>query len=370
MKKTVFIFCTLLLSACSYLPTNLRPEGVGKEDNVFTLSWTKAFDPEYETGNLPISLSSPLIHNGYLYVGNGRGQMGAFNIDNGRPLWIADEHSGYHASPVVHGDNLIYGNVQGRLFSRNLITGQSQFEIDLGSSIETRPTIYKGRMFLQTRDHKIFALDASSGKILWAYKRSVPFLTTLQRASRPIVVDNKVYVGFADGAVLSFSTEDGVVLWERKVVNGQKFIDVDTDPIIFGKHLVVGSLAGDLIVMNPESGQILRRLQYPVSREPYIVGKELYLLTGDGRIVVLDEYYNEVKSVQVGDVGLSSLKEWKNGYMVTTVGRKVYFVTKDTLTVQSHFELGSLYSAVFGEIGDGDGKLAVYSSRNRLYVFK
>lgn len=370
MKYTFLVFALFLISACSHIPEGMMPTGIDKDNDIFLVSWSKAFDPNYETGNLPISLNSPLIHAGYLYVGNARGEMGAYNLDNGRELWSAKENGAYHAGAIVVGDSIVYGNVQGRLFSRNLITGKSNYEVDLGASVETRPTLYKGRLFLQTRDHKIFAIDAASGKILWAYKRSVPFLTTLQRASRPFVDKDKVFVGFADGSVLSFSTEDGVVLWERKVVTGQKFIDVDTDPLFFNKHLLVGSLAGELVVMAPDNGQILRRLPYPVSRKPYIVGDNLIVLTGDGRVVVLDEYYNEVKSAQVSQEALSSLSSWKDGYMISSVGRHVYYVSKEDFKVQSKFELGSLYSAVFGEIGEGDGKLALYSSRNRLYVFK
>lgn len=371
MKYTLLLFAvTLLSSSCSHIPESMRPSGIAKSEDIFQVSWVKAFDPNYESGNLPISLNSPLIHKGYLYVGNARGEMGAYNLDNGRALWVAKEKGPYHAGAIVVGENIIYGNVQGRLFSRNLITGESSYEVDLGASIETRPTLYKGRLFIQTRDHKIFAIDATSGKVLWAYKRSVPFLTTLQRASRPFVDKDKVYVGFADGAVISFATEDGVVLWERKVVTGQKFIDVDTDPLFFNKHLLVGSLAGDLVVMSPESGQVLRRLPYPVSRRPYIVGENLIVLTGDGRVIVLDEYYNEVSVSQISNEALSSLTPWKDGHMISSVGRHVYYVSKEDFKVQSKFELGSLYSAVFGEVSEGDGRVALYSSRNRLYVFK
>src|SRR5690606_9929908 len=117
--------------------------------------------------------------------------------------------------------------VEGRVFARHYLTGQLKYAVDLGASVETEGAVYKGRILFQLRNHQIFALDALTGKILWGHKRSVPFMTTLQRASTPAFVDNKVIVGMADGVVVALSLDDGSLLWERKIGTAAKFVDVD-----------------------------------------------------------------------------------------------------------------------------------------------
>ncbi|MDD0853252.1 PQQ-binding-like beta-propeller repeat protein [Halobacteriovorax sp. GB3] len=370
MLKFIGPLALLIMAGCSKLPAKYTPSAVKDDLGAFHVSWTKNLDPVYETGNLPISLNSPLIHGELLYLGDASGTMSAYNLSNGRIVWKTKDNGAYFSRPVVFNDNLVYGNVQGRLYSRNLMTGKLDYEVDLGASVETRPFIHKGRLFAQTRDHKIFSLDAKTGKVLWAYKRSVPFLTTLQRASRPVVIDNKLFVGFADGSIVAFGPEDGVVLWEKRIATGTKFVDVDTDPVLFNGHLIVGSITGDLVVLSPEYGQVLRRLPYSISREVYVDGKNLVVLTSNGEVVLLDEFYNEKKKLSVSKEALSSLVKWKGGYAISSVGKKLYYVKSDLLKVEQTYSLGSEYSAIFGELVQADERLAAFSSRNRLYVFK
>ena len=52
------------------------------------------------------------------------------------------------------------------------------------------------------------------------------------------------------------------------------------------------------------------------------------------------------------------------------MGGTIFHVNAEDLQVLNTFELGSDQSAVFGMAVRGDSTLAVYSSRNRLYLFR
>lgn len=365
----ILTLCIILaLSSCSKIP--LKFEGVKPKEKIFKATWIKNLDVPYSSGNMPIGLQSPLISQEMLYIGYNGGAMFAYDITNGRTVWQKLEGHPYHSAPITHGKKLIYGNIEGRLFARDRLSGELIYAVDLGAAVESQPVFYKGRVIVHTRNHKIVCLDAETGKILWAYKRSVPFLTTLQRASRPVLLNNRVFVGFADGFVASFTLEEGVLLWESKVVDGSKFIDVDTHPLVFKGKLIVGAQTGQLTVLNPTGGIVERKLDLSISRSPVVIGSSLLVGTTEGELVLLDDRFNILKRKKITDDGVTSMGVWKNYLIASTTGGQLMAVTRDLSEVVETFNFGASSSALFGRLEISKGKLAAYSSRNRLYVFE
>ena len=360
------ILFLIFLTACSLL--DLRQKERHIEPAI--LSWIKNNDPPHNTGNLPIGLNSPLIFRGILYAGKNDGHMTAYELSNGRMIWQKYDKGYYHATPVTHGDHIIYGTTEGRVYARHYLTGEIKYKVDLDASIESDGVIHKGRLLFHLRNYKIFCLDVETGKILWAYKRSVPYPTTSQRVSKPYVWENQLFVGMADGNVAAFSLEDGQLLWESKIAIGDKFIDVDTTPILIDGKLFTSSLSGSLSILNPKTGAIIRRIDHNTLRSPIVEKNRILIGTTDGRIIHLDRNFNTVKNQKISLKALTSMKYWKNYLAVTTLGGEFLLVDPLSFKILFHKYLGHSHSAVFGNLTTGEGKLAFISSRNRLYVFR
>lgn len=364
--KYLFIFFALFFSSCSHFkapPIDKSP---------VLLSWVKNYETKIETGNLPIALNSPHIEKGVLFIGSSADSMRAYDLETGREFWeVKDGNEVYYSgTPVVHNDHVIYGTTTGRVFSRQFISGKLKYDVDIGSSIEGQPVVFKDRIFFHLRNHKILCLDVETGKVLWVYGRSIPQTTTLQRTSSPYIKDNTLYVGFADGYIGALSVEEGLLLWEKKLTNDLKFVDVDPTPIIHNNLLYATSLSGPLSVLNPKSGEILRQVDITPSRTPIFKDKKIYTPTVDGNVVILDENLQIIAKENFSDRGISSLVIFKNYLAATTVDGKFLILDPNTLEKKYEFKLGHSYSAVFGDVAIGDGHLAFLSSRNRLYVFK
>ncbi|GAB4018225.1 MAG: hypothetical protein Fur0010_19300 [Bdellovibrio sp.] len=340
------------------------------DENPFRVIWSRNFDPKYDTGNLPIALNWPLAYEGLIFIGDNRGIMRAFDVKNGRQLWQADDKSSYHAAPIVHNEQLLYGDQEGRFYSRHYLTGELQYVIDLGASIESEAVVSSGRLFVHTRNHKIFALDVKTGKILWAYKRSIANLTTTQRASKPLVKGSKLYVGFADGSLVCLDVNEGVLSWESKLATAVKFNDVDVSPIWFKDNLLVGSLAGPLSLVNPKNGLVLRTVNISISRSPIVLDDKILALTTEGTLVELNLDLQVKKQNRLAKRPLSSLIDWKGEYAVSSTDGFIYYVKKDDLSIIKKHWLGHVTSAVFGQLVKTDERMALLSSRQRLYVFQ
>jgi outer membrane protein assembly factor BamB len=363
----------LLLSGCANfgkITEKLPLDKIERKDNHFNVRWSKNLDPDYNTGNLPIGTSSPFIYEDILYQGNLKGQMIAYDLDKGTIIWKENEGQPINSKASIFKENVLYGTMNGRVYSRHYLTGKLNFGIDLGEPIESEIVVSQGRMFAHLRNHKIVAMDASTGKVFWSYRRSVPFTTTLQRVSKVLPYKDKLIVGFADGHIVSLSRDEGVVNWEQKITDGLKFVDVDTDPIYFNGYIVAGSAVGKMRFLNPDTGLILRTVDLTAAHAPLKVSDELVVGTVFGELARVDKSGQVIIKRKVSNAGISSVAPWKGGYAVGTMSGKVMMVDAKDLSPIETFELGSDQSAVFGFLQQSNDYLAIYSSRNRLYVFK
>lgn len=336
----------------------------------FKVAWVKNLDPVYNTGNLPIGTSSPFIFDDIVYMGNLKGEMQAYELETGKIIWSVSEDKPIQSQANKFGKNIFYGSKTGRLYSRHYLTGKLNYSIDLGSPIESQPIFTNGRIVLHLRNHTVITLDAKTGKVFWRYKRSIPFTTTLQRVSHVLPYENTVLVGFADGYLVSLSLDQGVVSWEQKLSTGFKFVDVDVTPLYFNGYIVAGSAAGPMRMVNPQNGVIEKNIEFFQSHTPLVDENNLIVGSVFGEVLRIDKFGKVLNKRKISDDGISSIVKWKNGYAVTTMGNYLFHINKDDLTIKSKFHFGSDQSAVFGSLIKSDKFLSVYSSRNRLYVFR
>ena len=357
-----------ILVGCASLPPI---QGVRPPTPLLSLMWVRNTDPIYNTGNLPIALNSPLVQNGIVYVGDGKGAMRAWRAEDGKTLWQKQDGGAYHSGVMAFGENIIYGNMEGRVFSRNRLNGKLSYSIDVGASVEGVPTQHKGRVFFHLRNHKIVCLDAKTGKVLWNYRRSVSLLTSTQGVSNPVVYKNKLYVGFADGVLAALSLQEGTVIWEKKIVSGSKFVDVDTTPVFYRGKLVVGEKGNSISVLNPANGNLLQKFNYPVSSTAMIYRNNLVLGTTEGELIFLGKDFQKIRKIKVSGHAIGSLVPWKGFITVATLGGDVHLVDVEKGgIIKETFALGHSASAVFGNLTSEKDTLAVLSSRHRLYVFR
>ncbi|OFZ26919.1 MAG: hypothetical protein A2381_20035 [Bdellovibrionales bacterium RIFOXYB1_FULL_37_110] len=364
------LVCLLCSCALSEKINFSSSDKSGEKKTILRSAWSKNLDPAYDSGNLPINLSSPLLHAGMLFVGTGKGQMIAYDAQTGKVLWKENDKGAYHATPVVYNDQIIYGTNLGRLYSRHYLTGKIKYAVDLGASIESEVVVHNGIAVVHLRNYQITSFDIETGKIFWAYKRSVPHLTTLQRSSKPLIWNNKIFVGFADGYLVNISLEDGVLQWEKKLSTSTKFVDVDNTPVILNNRLYINSLAGPIYMLEASTGAVLRQGDFSPSRPPFHFNDKYLFGTFDGELILTDFNLEVIKKVNLGVGGITNILLWKDYLVVTTSKGHVNILNPKTFEPVLQKHLGHVNSSVFGDVVASNGMLAVYSSRYRLYVYR
>ena len=249
------------------------------------------------------------------------------------------------------------------------MTGKIKYAVDLGASIESEVVVHNGMAVVHLRNYQITSFDIETGKIFWAYKRSVPHLTTLQRSSTPLIWNNKIYVGFADGYLVNISLEDGVLQWEKKLSTSTKFVDVDNTPVIVNNRLYINSLAGPIYMLEASTGAVLRQGDFSPSRPPFPIDGKYLFGTFDGELILTDLNLEVIKKTNLGIGGITNIILWKDYLVVTTSKGHVSILNPKTFDLVEKKHLGHVNSSVFGDLAASNGMLAVYSSRYRLYVY-
>lgn len=362
-----FAFLLVLLLGCAQLKQLKAPE---KDTRFFHMAWAKNLDPGYESGNLPIGVGASRIFNDIVYMGSTEGVMSAYDVESGRVLWAQDEKTPLGGAVEFFKDHIAYGGMSGRLFVRHYLSGQLKYAIDLGAPIESAPFYFNERLFVYLRGHQLVHLDAETGKILWVYRRAVPVTTTLQRTTRPLVIGSKVIVGFADGYLGALSLQEGLLIWETRLVDNSKFIDVDLNPVQAGGMIISGSPSGTLMAVNPDSGAISRSYPVSVQAHPYLKGEQLILGTNDGEVILMGLGGEILKRAKISKQPVSAVTWWKDHIVAASFDGVLRAVDPLSMKVVDHFAMGNDLSAIYSDIIITPDYMSLYTSRNRLYLFQ
>ena len=149
--------------------------------DTITLAWSSNMEPGYNE-------TTPLVHNGILYLANPNNVIQAMDARNGDLLW---EYRRQLPANTIH-------------VTRNI-------------------AIYGDKLFVATHDAYLIALNARNGDVLWETK--VDDYKKIRHSGGPIVARGKVFTGRSCNGDISGScliaahdSETGKELWRRHVV--------------------------------------------------------------------------------------------------------------------------------------------------------
>lgn len=111
--------------------------------------------------------------------------------------------------------------------------------------MEMTPLVYMGVMYLVHPFSRIEAVDATTGDLIWEYRRSLPAGVNPTGVMRNIALyDDKVYYSSRDGYLVALNALTGSVVWEVYMA-GQEFVTNHTSgPIAANDVIVTGRSCG------------------------------------------------------------------------------------------------------------------------------
>jgi outer membrane protein assembly factor BamB len=205
---------------------------------------------DYDTGvvewyrNLPSrSESSPMVDNGKVIFGTESGKVYALNALNGDLIWSYRAPGAVKASPTLQNGILYFGDYSGhvqaigeRTGHRFWISGSEGALLGSGTFYSTPAADY-GRIFLGNTDGRVYAYDASSGKLDWAVQTGAYVYSSPAVTNAP-GLGPTVYIGSYDGSFRALNARSGHVSWKYDA-HGK----ISGSPTIVGRTVYFADLA-------------------------------------------------------------------------------------------------------------------------------
>lgn len=145
--------------------------------------------------------SSPILQNGILYEGSGNegpgGPLFALNASNGSTIWTNyGLTQGYYVSPA-YASGIVYAQSSSHIGAFNGTTGQLLWSQPIGFA-GGNVTVANGVLYAESNSPNspiaMYALDPTSGQILWQFTGSSSFRS-------PLIANHTFYFGSDSGQV-------------------------------------------------------------------------------------------------------------------------------------------------------------------------
>src|SRR6266516_2808471 len=121
------------------------------------------------------------------------------------------------------------------------------FSTGVDSGHESPPIVNNGIMFVTTPYSQVLALDAATGDLLWRFKRKLPpGFSALHNTSRGVALyGDKVYFQTLDAVLVALDAKTGKVTWEATVEDWKTGYYTTMAPLVVKGKVLVGVAGGE-----------------------------------------------------------------------------------------------------------------------------
>ncbi|MBF7685148.1 outer membrane protein assembly factor BamB [Acinetobacter sp. B10A] len=232
------------------------------------------------------------VDQGVIYVADPKkGTVDAFQ--GNKQLWSSQVYKkGMLSAGLEVGQGIVVaGNQKGELFALEQSTGKVLWQAQLSGPIITPSHIQLGRVITVTNDGNVYAHDATTGQQLWTYKLPNVALSLRGQAS-PVALDpNNVLIATANAYVYGIDVVSGVPRLQRRVsvaegrTDIQRVNDIDGDPVMMGQFLITTSYQGQITVTDLQQQQVVWTDNSSSNQRPEVTRDTIYTTTVDGKII-------------------------------------------------------------------------------------
>ena len=231
---------------------------MGQDNQIFALNQSDGVTQWTDSGTLQVTgifgVAAPAAAQGTVIAGYSSGEISAYRYENGRSLW---------------GDAL----------SRTSISTAVATLTD----IDADPVIDRGRVFAIGQGGRMASYELTSGQRIWEIN--------IAGISTPAVVGEWVFAVTSDAKLLCVSRATGKIRWISQLRRWVKEKKKDkairwTGPVLAGGRLIVVSTRGEMVYVDPASGDVQSTVDMDrsMSLSPVVANNMLYILADDGKL--------------------------------------------------------------------------------------
>jgi len=123
-----------------------------------------------------------------------------------------------------------------------------QFQTEVLESMETAPIVVDGVMYITTSYNHVYALDAATGKEYWHYKHKMGPVTTFccgPNNRGVAVMNDRLYMGTLDAKLMALDAKTGKVLWATQIADPEQGYSETMAPVAVNGKVLIGTNGGE-----------------------------------------------------------------------------------------------------------------------------
>lgn len=205
------------------------------------------------------------------------------SAEDGSLVWKFETEGYVHGTPATVNGAVVISGCDGYLRLINIADGVEQQKIGLGDYVAASPAILNNRAYAGTFGNQVLCTELDNSEILWRYEhpeRRFPFY-----ASAAVTAD-VVVIGGRDKMVHALEPQTGEPLWIYPAKSR-----VDSSPVIVGERVFFGTVGGELVALNLNSGEKVWEFVIGASiiASPSVAAGKLVIGADHGRIYCFGE---------------------------------------------------------------------------------
>ena len=237
------------------------------------------------TGSIGAIVGTPVVANETIYISSSDGRVYALDTTYGDLKWksepLADK---LWTSPKVMGATLYVSTFDGHIYALSVETGERlAWSFEAAAGFASSPVSDGDTIFLGSFDRHLYAVKIGSDVPMWKFPKEKPAGNWFWAS--PIVNEGIVYAGCLDGKLYAIKAETGEKLWEFDA--GDPII---SSPVLVDNLLIVANEAGNVYVINPETGEG-ERIKNPENDDKPTINAQIKasFCAHDGLVYIRDE---------------------------------------------------------------------------------
>lgn len=298
-KLGLILFILLVMGLSSFSraekKTSITPKPPKGAGQIIVRSlWSQALPSGKSKKKYFPEMASPALDGGELYVGTHSGLFYAIDalVDKGhKTLWRYDSHGPIASQPLVHSDFVIFGNNKGDVTALNRSNGTLKWKLFVGGEVLARPVDVGTTVYVVNTSREVSAINIETGELRWStYVKGFEKKVTMRGNAPVVLAGDHLFVGFADGQVVSLTPEGGGIIWSKNFADPDvPFWDVDSAFLVDHGVLYVAGYSGSLMALSSSSGQILWKAPVKSGSDMVMDENFIYLSSVDGQVVAYDK---------------------------------------------------------------------------------
>ena len=312
-----------------------------------------------------------------VYVGSEAGTLLAMRALTGEVRWQKNIGS-VSTAPLLARGSLYIGTDDGFMLCLDPQTGAERWRYGTQGAIEQPPTISGDVLLFANEADHVYGLDVLTGKFKWQWKVTTPDEYTLRGHAGIAAHGELVFTGFSDGTMAALRRDTGSVAWSTSLKGeGEKFVDVDSTPVVVGTTVYVVSSSGGVYALDEATGLVKWRVPLFDMSAPSETassgtittdGVRLYVAAANLGIYALDLDGNILWRQGTRGGGEPAQPVVQGELLLYSLAHQGLFIAdRRTGVVEEYFDPGDGVSAA--PTVTADGRLFVMSNRGVFYAF-